>query len=464
MRSIFHYVILVILILSTSPAYGSIDYELIEPLTSDEMAFPPGRYQVGIDIGHTCRVDMDSPEVEPVLLWKQETVASGVLVDSDGAIWLARGEKFKFKSYRIMRVLPDSSTDWSVELAPESVPLIKDHKYVSGMEFVYENTMVWPVISLDGAVICYVSRNEVYQAGTFGCEDFHSDRITINFLTCIDLNGNIRWRTEPVIWDSYYRYAWRVDQDRIAMSSSDTGFNTYSISEGEGLEKVSIPGWSGTCETGPYATNDGGWVIQGDIWDPDFLISFTPYIYRLKPDYTTAWAIEFPSVSFSLPFTIPGDGFILNGNRHGLSVLEIDDGSELWSWGDGTYHACGITPDGNYVVIGSSEEHAELVTLDTAGNRLWSYEIFWPYFGVDDVIIYNDGCLLVGDRNRITLLYPDSSVKWVIDGEDIGIEQDFRVGHWRLNPTSDGGIACTGLYLGEDVLSSWRLYYFGPDH
>ncbi|MCX6647135.1 MAG: hypothetical protein NTY09_12385 [bacterium] len=462
MRYLLHFLILVAMMAFSPLANAENNFEVFEPLTSDEMAFPPGRYQVGINIGHTCRVDMDSPEVEPVLLWTESMKRGEIILDSEGGIWLPKCDPDSYLSDSIKHLRPDGTMDWEKMLIPKSEWGFEFSDDSSESEDWWRNSIVSPVISLQGAVICLATRDEHYSQFSSDLQETRSKVWGYSFLECIDLSGNTIWRTQLVRGNIINGQAWRVDNDRIAMISSETSFNVYSISDGELLETITVPGWSACCYTGPYPTEDGGWIIQGDIWDPNSISGGYPYIYRLNLDGSNAWKAEYQTWSFALPVTISDDGIILFGNRNGIRAIDINGGSELWCLEGGMYHACGITPDENYVMIGSFEDKSILGTLDSAGNQSWSYQIDWPYGGVDDVIIYRDGCILIGDRNRITLLYPDGSVKWMIDYLDMGVEEDTRTGMWKLNPTPEGGIVGLAYFSGGEVLSSNRLFYFGP--
>ncbi len=424
------------------PASGLADTELYRPLNPEEAAIPAGRYQAGVDMFHTCRMDWDSPTAEPVLGWTvtpESAASKNILVDGIGGVWYADGDPDAWYLTSIIRLNPDGSEDWSRELvSPPDSELVDSTYGSSQIPSVYRYSQVIPSVACDGAVICYV-----------GWEDDHwltddqDDESGVAYLECIDLDGTTRWKTEPVEYDDLLEaLAWRVSDDWIAIVSSQFTYDVYNIYSGEHVETFDTIGWSILSITGPILLDNGDWITHGDNNTYGYF-SGIPYISRVKSG-EIIWQTEYPTYTFAGDLSVSDEGIIYYGNWSGFRALDIDTGEELWRLWGGTNTVAGITLNGDAVVLARSDDDSILGIVDANGNNLWVTNISRSVSGRDDIVIFRDGGILYGDRNGIGLIIPSVGAGWTIDMNDLGATDEYGSGYWKLNPTPDGGLVAIG--------------------
>jgi len=410
--------------------------EAVDFLTDEEMAVPAGRYQAGVNMYHTCRVDFDSPSARPELVWRSDPgMIEDVLLDDHDGIWYVDPTEGATENPSLCRLNIDQSVDWRKDLNPDSVlgELSVSIAGDIGLERRYTAT---PVIAMDGAVVVYI-RTYLFVRQI----DDEGDREPYNlaYLECLDIEGNTRWRSEPISCyvGSDYR-AWRVSGDRIAMVVTETTFNVYSLSSGECLETVEVPGWSVFFNAGPMAMDDGGWIIYGEHPLRHTYHTY-PYIYRIAADGDEIWKAEYPVDTFGNSPSLDDDGVIVFGNYWGLRTIDTEDGTELWRWWGGNYRSCGVTPNGNYAVTVRAADETAFGLVDTNGDSVWFVQTA-PVTGEDDTIIYRDGNILIGNNDGLTLFNEEGGVIWRIEPDEYGVVEESRTWSWKLNPCSDGSI------------------------
>jgi len=432
--------LLAILILAggCKPAgYGRIESE---SLTSDETAIPPGRYQQGVDMYHRGHVRLNSPRTKPTLLWSitpEVTIdATNVLVDSEGGVWYPDGEAGMLSTYNLIRLNPDGSVDFEKNMLPDA--LVGMGRGEGGLQAEVGFSIIYPALMCEGAIIARLDR--WIASAEFGTEEPEAKESGYACLECVDLDGRTRWRTEPIEGMQVDQDAWRLPQDIVAMPASKTSFNMYSLEDGSLIESRDVPGWSVYNIPGPLQTDDDGWIFNGDNWRDRTEDATFPFIERISPDGQVVWHKEYSEWSFALPMTINEEGIIARGNRYGLEFIDSSNGSVLLSKYSATNELCGVTRDGNFIVAGCDNENdrASVRVLDTAGNVIWSID--GRVHGDNDVVVYEDGGILLGHSYGITLLNRDGSVRWRVDFNDLGLSSEDWTGRWSVNPQPDGGI------------------------
>ena len=193
------YGVLIFLAISACGCTGRPSRVVNRPLTAEEMAIPPGRYQHGIDMRHTCQVDLDSPQNEPVFRWVVKpdvTVDStDVMVDGEGGVWYNDGPSGGMSLNAVIRLNPDGSEDFRKRLLPSGHSDdfdLEAKTYTRHSSF----STVRPVVALDGAIIWHANRLQS-SAEYENLELISEDYTIFGFLECIDTEGETRWRTEP---------------------------------------------------------------------------------------------------------------------------------------------------------------------------------------------------------------------------------------------------------------------------
>ncbi len=415
-------------------------------LTPEEMAIPPGRYQVGIDMHHTCQVDLDSPEIEPVLRWtvKPEITIdpTDAMVDGEGGVWYNDGPSGWPSNNIVIRLNPDGSKDFEKTLLPKGNYEGNIDPSATSSSELSSISIVRPVVALQGAMVWYAQRlvDKIEYKGT----EIISEEYTINsFLECIDTDGHTRWRTESVeVTLRAERIGWRVTENRVMMVTSLTSANIYSLDNGEFLESMEVPGFSGFVATGPIPLPDGGWIFYGNNYR-DFE-SLVPYISRIMPDGTVAWHDNYSQHSSIMPVTLNENGILLRGTWNGLASIDSESGSVFWEKFSFANYPCGVMPNGWFIVSGFDHpnDRGNVRAMTSSGAVLW--EIDTMVRGENDVIIYRDNSILIGYQWGISLINVDGSILWTIDLDDLNYTGDDDFSQWRLNPTPDGNIVAIG--------------------
>jgi len=426
-------------------------------LTPEEMAIPPGRYQRGIDMRHTC-------QVEPSLIWSIRPDVSisttNILIDGNGGIWYPDGDSGFPSTFKIIRLNPDGTTDFSHTVLPEgNLDIDLDEADSGQVNSESSYSSVAPILACAEGIIFRFDRSESSMRGsiTDSTPPLKDEKGYVN-LECFDTNGNIIWRTDPVREPSQILYGWRVSEDRIAIPVDSTNLYLYSLSDGELLETIEWPGPSTYGIPGPVSMGDGGWIFQGTNvrdYDDDYL----PYVERVDSNGQALWHHEYPLYSFSLPAVITEDGFILRGNRAGVDLIDADSGSVIWHKFSGINHSCGITPAGDFLIAGfnTENEKGKVRLIDHGGNIIWTVDTMVR--GLDDVIIYRDGAILLGYSWGISLFNTDGSIRWTVDLQELGLSGRDKLSGWSLNPTPDGGLAVLGHDSGDTYHT--KIFYLG---
>lgn len=450
----FLLIITLLIILTSISCTKELGREVSDPLTPKEYSQVPGRYQNGIDIFHTCRVDLDSPRDEPILLWSNwpdvSLDSTDIMVDGDGGVWCPDGKWGEKSTTKIVRYTPDGEIEWEREILPENqaeyeLPVDPNTPY----EAFISESLVAPMIACMDAVIIYAGRfenHEVYPGHGEPKETFTRDYA---FLECMGTEGETRWRTDMASFVKEKSFAWMGPDNTVIMPSSKTSFNVYSIADGELVRTVNVPGWSNIYSSGPLPLDDGGWIMQGFNVD-DYTEDFPPYIARIDSNGLTRWIKEFPDITLIYPVTLCDSGILVHGNENGLYGLDITDGSELWHMYAGNSFACGETTDGKIISCGWNAEGKAMAdfrlrSITENGSENWSEVLPGLIDGVNDIIIYRDGAILIGYPYGISLLEPDGSIRWTLDMWDFRIPVDESISAWSLNPVPGDGIVAMGF-------------------
>lgn len=395
------------------------------PLTAEEMAFPPGRYQNGIDMFHRCWVDLESPSSEPQLTWcitpDVSIDATDIMVDGSGGIWYTDGLEDSISNNKVYRINPDGSEDWTLRI---------------GSNRLGGHTTVSPVIACDDAVILQV------------CE-----LPGLSYLVCVDSSRNIRWRTEPIEKSYTLDGVWRTSDDRLIMVVQNNLLNIYSIADGSLLQSLDVQLYPLTRHVTPLPLTDGGWIINGI--NNSEANSFA-CITRLNADGSTRWSLNYGQYSSVTPVTLSENGMILRGYTAGFHVIDVESAEVVLEKYNANNYVAGLTRDGNYIVTGcdNSDDDSNIRVISPSGTVLWSHEAYSR--GANNTIVYNDGSILFGYEWGICLIEPDGRIRWAIELTDLGLSGRDSINDWRLNPTPEGNLAI----IGHDSSDKYRAVIF----
>jgi len=438
-------------------------------LTNEEMTVPEGRFQSGGGFNNSGQVRMSPILEEPVLDWSMNVEYPGllfwVLVDSDGGVWMPSDATEILphvitSRHQIRRYHPDGSFDWDRIYLPKGYTDEPSNYNDRDPNRIYTERVsyVEPIIALNNAVVLYASRSihrfksSQSSSPTGMLNDLIMDnaRDSTNsggytFLECVDFDGNTIWRTEhldgAVLGSGQ---ATRISENRIAMTVNREYLNIYDLADGELIETITPDGWffgnSAVPIEGPEGTWFGVLSQSKEYGAPDIIAHF-------NNDGTINWSTSAPPIGKTPWLVLSNDGTLMAKDRYNLTGINSLTGDSLWTVPlSSPSFGCGVTPDGNYIayeLVANSEEHC-LLSIAPDGNRNWDIDLPDPTTGHDNVIIFNDGSLLVGYNTGISLLAPDSQIIWTIDLDDLNVgnlEDSSRgVALWNLFPFPDGRI------------------------
>ena len=424
------------------------------PLTEEEMQIPPGRTESGCDIQHTSQVDLRSPAVEPVFEWKYVGSKFGnLLVDGENGAWFSCKGSGSSSRNSITRLNADGSFDWVHEFYPASpdIDVPSDSGWMS-----YAN----PAVASYGAVICSFERTRILDFSSLDempDESEPSDLILDRYLACIDIDGVMRWRSERL--DAPLVSVSRIDGSRIVTFHSDTSVVLYSISSGELMDVIEFGTNLGTLAFPPVVPVEDDWICFTDETEGYFVSRYDENLAEVWKTYLGG--------GLSIRAVQADDTSILVNSGFGLKSIGLSDGSLRWDREYETAGLCAATHAGGYLVLngGGFGQERRLSGLSQDGSELWSMNIPMISAGLDDVLVYNDGSILVGYKWGISLLNSDGSIRWTIDYDDMGLSglPSYREGFWiwELCPLEDGGLIAKGEnYIIPDIQTT--IFKFSP--
>ncbi len=420
-------------------------------LTPAEMAIPAGRYQDGVDMWGRGQVRLPSPQQEPVLKWKVDLPFDGdtttAFVDSEGGTWYRSGSNLE-RADTIVRLNLDGTVDWKHQLARGS-----------GSKW----SRARPVIALEDCIVC------VYDKLGPQRQDPGGGRVetSLGYLVCLDLNGDIRWRTETIdgVMFESDTFAGRLPDNRLIMRSGLTELTTFSLSDGEKIDSFEIPGFAVVSPAGPIPLADGTYIVYGV--DRNFENGIA-YISRINSDGSQIWYHSFEQKYLGLlPPSLNEEGVLVIGNMKGLWAYDAESGGQLWRRHQN--HPCrplGVTSTGDFVItrFTGSGNPSRLDLINPDGNQIWSIELTSSLMiGESHVIIYEDDSILIGYKHGITLLNPDGTIRWTVDANDLGYSTQPTLVHWKFNPGPDGSLVAYAVDKTEHGVpgQAWQDSIFG---
>jgi hypothetical protein len=424
------------------------------PLTEEEMQIPPGRTEAGCDIRHTSQVDLPSPAVEPVFEWKYVGSKFGnLLVDGENGAWFSCEGSGSSSRNSITRLNADGSFDWEHEFYPASpdIDASSDSGWMS-----YAN----PAVACYGAVICSFERTRILDFQSLDemqDESEPSDLILDRYLACIDIDGKMRWRTERL--DAPVGLVSRIAEDKIVALHSDTSIALYSISSGELQDVIEFGANLGTLAFPTVLPVEDGWICFTDETEGYF-------VSRYDENLAEVWKTHLGG-GLSVRAVQADDASILVNSGFDLKSIGLSDGSLQWNREYDNSALCAATDAGGYLVLngGGFGRERRLSCLSQDGSELWSMNIPIISSGMNDVLVYNDGSILVGYKWGISLLNSDGSIRWTIDYDDMDLSglPSYREGFWiwELCPLTDGGLIAKGEnYIIPDIQTT--IFKFSP--
>ena len=427
------YAILILLLIpirSASSTGEAVKREVIRSLTNAEMAIPAGRH-TNFSIKSSCRVQYPAPRVKPVIEWKKEFEFWGfieLVVDSKGQTWHSFGD-CSFCSHSVVCLDKDGNQTWEKKL---------------------EAQITSPAIVCEGAVI-------VFGNGTF------MDPNNSIFLECIDLKGNMLWRTVPAKANIMMPGVWRLSNDRLMLTVGNDhsgNFNIYSLKNGELLDSIKFPNWdTGILEIEALEMPDGGWIG----YKKDTIVCYSSDMIS-QWEHVIKSSRDLPMNLVSQPM-LTQDGNLILGTMDNLVSIDGKTGEVIWERA-GNYDVCGMTHEGNSMlsvyetstasledlkkldnidqVAKALERVEKFLIIDQKGNEVWSIQGNDRYTNTGmDTIEYQDGAILLGTREHLLLVDKDGSIIWSIDIDEFGVTEKSFGTKWALNPAPDGRIIAT---------------------
>jgi len=372
------------------------------PLTETEMEVTPGRYQNLFNIAQNQQVEYFSSEEKPHVEWVFTPNEPGdirePLVDGDGNTWFSISSPKPPCYNKILRINQYGNVNLTINLSKYSGPEI-------------------PVLISKGAIIfrCYYKGMDL--------ENVDST------LECYDLNGNLRWRSNPLS----FMLIKRISNNRLLFTKFVLGgkskFQIVSLSDGSFLDSFSFPQWYE-----PYLP-----IFPFEILDDSWIILTKPkpngsvYISRIKSDNTVIWEYDTESDKWKNNFQITKTGYFLIGSGSSLIALNIENGKQIWKWQNNEiYYPLGVDCFNNYIVY-KHGENPLIMLVDTQGKIIWTIPIAPFYDGLPvHIIAYKDGEILLGDKIGLKQLNQSGHIKWELDYTELNF-MDVELAN--LNPT-----------------------------
>ena len=373
------------------------------PMSPEEIAVPKGRYQDGVDMNHTCRVDLPVPVAEPTVAWSISLTPlndyTGILVDGHGGTWYNNSPSGGSLS-RIVKLAQDGSTEFSMNIV--------------------SNGPVIPVLALEeGMIVQVVSRNELY-------------------LLCFDTSGAERWKSDSMeLGRGLSNLTMRVSETELAVSYSPTDIQFLDIATGEFTSSIIIPGRSIGAAPMLLPLANGEWILPGGGEDTNGDNYY--HLSRLTETGAVIWSHTFPGNTWSMPVSITPNGYIGRPSRSGFSIFDSDSGTELHSLWSDTNYVCGVTPDNHFIVSGRDYKFDtdSIRSVSTDGRVTWSVDAWSD--GRNGVVIYSDGSVLAAHSEGVILISSTGQVQWNIDPQKFGFSSGRFGVYPSVNPLPDGG-------------------------
>ena len=398
--------------------------EVISPLSETEMAIPDGRYQANFDMYHSAQVDFPPPSEKPSVIWVKTTMEDPrrwltVVGDSEGGCVFSWNPNKKFED-NVTRLAPGGNVAWTyMNLHPANA----------------QRSVTAPGLVTEGAILFH----------QFAVNSAANEQWLV--IDCIDLEGNLRWRSEKVPGQYTNDDLFRLPGNKVALISYPDTLYVFNLENGELEKELSFDGYPTLYSSPPLPTPDGGFVHVGGkhgLDDEDITI------VKYSQDFEEIWHATIENVFSVLNSSISSDGNLLvsvNFRKQSagepritrLFSYDISDGSVKWSREVGLTIILGNTKDGNFLVHSASDQHTEsLLLLNPGGDEIWSLDLSnrsWNLYSLP--VIYTDSSILYGHDEGITLINPDGTIKWELTKNELGFEHDSDLDHWTLYPYAD---------------------------
>ena len=411
------------------------------PFTDDEVGIPQGKYEQYSDMNGTSSVPFPPPAEKPTALWWDYSEIAfpyhDIVTDNEGYIWFA-AEKKLGELQHVFRLKPDGEVDWSVPVTlPRSALL-------SALAGDWPINYSYPVIVCNDAVIFYTCVHDLkIRDYKYAYEAY-------------DKTGKLRWRTEWIEGSVSDRNVWRISGNRMLVYNMLKGPNDelifYSLKDGSIVDRFEIhnPAFTTMFGGGPHEMSDGTWISFIKNYDQTRVARYS------LPDQKSIWELPpDPENKFTnWPLLFPANDRVVIGAANSLICVNTETGEKVWENYDAyKYYPLGVTPQGNIIAIGFIDHKIFLMAVDGNGSLLWKIKpgdedpetgkITNSFsFLFSDLVIYNDGSILLPKEESLALLNPDGSTSWELSAEDMGwvYADEHSMDLWKLYPTTDGRI------------------------
>ncbi|HEX9745154.1 MAG TPA: hypothetical protein VGB30_06970 [bacterium] len=158
-------------------------------------------------------------------------------------------KQFQNSTNIIIRLDQNGTELWNKEIVPPESGNPEARYAQKSTLLGWSGSPVRPVIACEDVVIVlafrrYYSAEMQYQLDGSGPCQFSEERDeSYLFFECVDLNGNSRWRTNPVFYDDRLVFAYnprRIDQSRFIYTYNNF-IEIASIMSGENLQTIELP-------------------------------------------------------------------------------------------------------------------------------------------------------------------------------------------------------------------------------
>jgi outer membrane protein assembly factor BamB len=414
----------------------------VSAVPESDLGIPPLRYQKGVDVYNRAQVPIPSPTAKPKVIWKKALDLDDDILtaftDSKGGTIYPLG-KFPLMADTIVHLLPDGTENWRVKLDP---PI--DAKAID----------LRPVVITDGGVVVmlvsytdddfFISLNDDPDWGWAQNNLPHpSQRIKKprGFLVYIDLDGKVRWSTDTYEMMPFVHYAWRMSGNRVAMFTLDSKLSIFSLSDGEFLESITIPGLSSNMTAGPIPMDDGSFIFYGQ--STSSVTNGPAFVTRMASDGSKVWLQDFAQDGGFISYapTLSSSGILGVGLANRFLGLDVVTGNTLWERDKGIMcRVLGSDFDGNFLCgIAGSRGPMKIELVNPSGKVKWLHSPSSDFLGRESsVIIYKDNNILIGCEQGFSLISYVGTVMWTVTGADLGLSGSHKFDYWKFNPCPDG--------------------------
>ena len=289
---------------------------------------------------------------------------------------------------------------------------------------------------------------------------------------CINLNGDTIWRTNEL--ESLVALDPQPCQINVGSvigfglndldeNKNNLGYNLYSLENGSFIKRIKF---SNTyIENGSIEKTHSLIGLEDETW----ITYINGVLTKYDIEFELVWSKDIHLMRFGV-IQVKNNILLLSTVKYGIMALNVDTGVEKWTRGDiiGT-NIVGSTPNGEVALYGllkpdeswlenvqntyqtsTDEEKKELelkfhsainkfIVIDSEGEIISSHPTKgeFAFMSYKNIITYDDGSILFGQGNCISLSDPNGKIKWSIENKEFGNEEELEFAEWWFYATYD---------------------------